>query len=425
MNQGPSLNASLRDAAIAVAAVARGRSLASGYPRAGVAEAPSSRAALLDFVHGTLRAYGRMPAITRALAAKGEMDPAVEALLWCSLYALESGRYADYAVVDQSVRACEALGKAQAKGFVNALLRRYLRERGSIDAAIASREEARFQHPGWWIDALRRTWPADWEFILAEGNRPPPMTLRVNRRRTTPEEYLSRLREAGLDANVLGESALRLHAPCPVDRLPGFDAGDVSVQDVGAQRAAPLLEARDGMSVLDACAAPGGKCAHLLELADVRMLALDVDGERVARVRRNLDRLRLRADVRVADCTRPDDWWDGRAFDRILADVPCSGSGVVRRHPDIKWLRRPGDLERFAAKQGAILDALWRLLAPGGTLLYVTCSVFREENEAVVEAFCRRTPEARPLALPDGQPPGLPPGPDRDGFFHARIGRAS
>ena len=425
MNQGTSLHASLRDAAIAVGAVARGRSLASGYPKVDAAAAPSSRAALLDLAHGTLRAYGRMPAITRALAAKGQVDPLVEALLWCSLYALECGRYADYTVVDQSVRACEALGKAQAKGFVNALLRRYLRERASLEATIARREEARLQHPAWWIDALRDAWPDDWERILAAGNKPPPMSLRVNRRRATTEEYLGRLRDAGLDATIAGESALRLHAPCPVDRLPGFDAGDVSVQDAGAQRTAPLLQVQDGMSVLDACAAPGGKCAHLLELADVRMLALDVDGERVARVRQNLERLRLRADVRAADCTRPDDWWDGRVFDRILADVPCSGSGVVRRHPDIKWLRRPGDLERFAAKQGAILDALWRLLAPGGTLLYVTCSVFPEENEAVVEAFCGRTREARLLALPDGQPPALPPGPDRDGFFHARLGRAA
>jgi len=410
---------------MAVGAVARGRSLASGYPKAAAADAPSSRPALLDLIHGTLRAYGRLPAITRGMATKGAIDPLVEALLWCSLYALESGRYADYTVVDQSVRACEALGKGQAKGFVNALLRRYLRERNALEARIASAQEVRHQHPAWWIDMLQRAWPGDWERILVAGNQPPPMTLRVNRHHGTRDAYLARLRDAGLDATIVGEAALRLHAPCPVDRLPGFDAGDVSVQDAGAQRTAPLLEAQDGMSVLDACSAPGGKCAHLLELADVRMLAIDVDEARAARIRQNLDRLKLRAEVRSADCTRPDDWWDGRAFDRILADVPCSGSGVARRHPDIKWLRRPGDLDRFAAKQGAILDALWRLLAPGGTLLYVTCSVFPEENEAVVEAFCRRTPEARPLALPDGLPPGLPPGPDRDGFFHARLGRAA
>lgn len=425
MNPGPSLHASLRDAATAVGAVARGRSLASGYAKVDAPDAPSSRAALLDLVHGTLRAYGRLPAITRALATKGEIDPLVEALLWCSLYALESGRYADYTVVDQAVRACEALGKARAKGFVNALLRRYLRERTTLEGEIAGRDEARYQHPGWWIDALRGAWPGDWDRILAAGNKQPPMTLRVNRRRRTSEEYLAMLRDAGLDATIVGDAAVQLEVPCPVNRLPGFDAGDASVQDAGAQRTAPLLDAQAGMTVLDACAAPGGKCAHLLELADVQMLALDVDDARVARVRQNLERLQLRADVRVADCTQPEEWWDGRAFDRILADVPCSGSGVVRRHPDIKWLRRPGDLDRFAAKQGAILDALWRLLAPGGTLLYVTCSVFPEENEAVVEAFCRRTPEARPLALPDGQPPGLPPGPERDGFFHARLGRAA
>jgi 16S rRNA (cytosine967-C5)-methyltransferase len=366
-----------------------------------------------------------MPAITRALAAKGAIDPLVEALLWCSLYAFDGRRYAEYTVVNQAVRACDVLGKGQAKGFVNALLRRYLRERASLEARIATREEVACQHPGWWIDALKRAWPADWEGIVSAGNARPPMTLRVNRRRVTRDAYLGRLRDAGLDATVAGDAALLLQTPCPVNRLPGFASGDVSVQDAGAQRTAFLLDAGDGMSVLDACAAPGGKCAHVLELADVRMLALDVDDARVARIRQNLDRLGLRADVRTADCTCPQDWWDGRAYDRILADVPCSGSGVARRHPDIKWLRRPGDLVRFAAKQGEILDALWRLLAPGGTLLYVTCSVFPEENEAVVEAFCRRTPEARWLELSDGLPPGLPPGPTRDGFFHARLHRAA
>ena len=425
MTQGASLYAALRDAASAVAGVARGRSLASGYPQSGPGEAPSSRPALIDLVQGTLRGYGRFPAITGALASRGTTDPLVDALLWCSLYALDCGRYADYTVVDQAVRACQALGKGPAKGFVNALLRRYLRERTSLASRLRAREEVRYQHPQWWIDSLRAAWPNDWMPIVAAGNEPPPMTLRVNARRTTMDEYLARLRAGGLEATAVGPVALRLLTPVPVDRLPGFAEGDVSVQDAGAQRAAPLLDARDGMAVLDACAAPGGKCAHVLELRDVKMTALDADPARTARIRSNLDRLRLRATVLAADCTRPGEWWDGKPFDRILADVPCSGSGVVRRHPDIKWLRRPGDLGRFATRQGEILDALWRLLASGGTLLYVTCSVFPEENDAVVEAFCRRTPEARLLELPDGLPSSVPPGPSHDGFFHARLARAA
>ena len=418
------LQVTLRSAAAAVAGVARGRSLASGFPGTEPTDRTPSRAALIDIVHGTLRGYGRYPAITRALASKGAIDPLVEALLWCCLYALECGRYAEYTVVDQAVRACEAMGKSRAKGFVNAMLRRFLRDRADLSLRLSEHEASRFQYPAWWVDALRRAWPGNWQEIALAGNVPPPMTLRVNRRRVSTDEYLDRLRGAGLDADIVGASALRLRDPCPVERLPGFFDGDVSIQDAGAQRAALLLDAHDGMSVLDACAAPGGKCAHVLELADVRMTALDVEPRRLAGLRTTLERLQLQADVRAGDCTRPESWWDRKSFDRIIADVPCSGSGVVRRHPDIKWLRRPSDLAGFAGRQGAILDALWRLLAPGGTLLYVTCSVFPEENEAVVDAFCRRTPEARLLGLPDGQPPAAPPGPTQDGFFHARLGRA-
>lgn len=418
------LQATLRMAATAVAGVTRGRSLASGFPASQPADSAASRAALIDIVHGALRGYGRYPAITRALASKGSIDPLVEALLWCCLYALESGRYTEYTVVDQAVRACEAMGKGRAKGFVNAMLRRFLRDRAALCSRVSEHEESRFQCPPWWIEGLRHAWPEHWQEIALAGNVPPPMTLRVNRRRVSAREYLDRLRAAGLDAEIVGASALRLCTPCPVERLPGFADGDVSIQDAGAQRAAPLLDALEGMSVLDACAAPGGKCAHVLELADVRMTALDLEPQRLARLRATLERLQLRAEVRAGDCTRPEDWWNREPFDRIIADVPCSGSGVVRRHPDIKWLRRPSDLGGFAGRQGRILDALWRLLAPGGTLLYVTCSVFPEENEAVVDAFCRRTPEARLLGLPDGMPAAVPPGPAQDGFFHARIGRA-
>ena len=226
-----------------------------------------------------------------------------------------------------------------------------------------------------------------------------------------------------MGSRIVGPFALLLDKPVPVLELPGFGEGDVSVQDLGAQQAAPLLDARPGMRVLDACAAPGGKSGHLLELADLRLTALDADASRIEDVRRTLKRLRLDegADVRTADCSRLESWCDGQPYERILADVPCSASGIVRRHPDIKWLRRASDLPAFAARQSAILDALWRVLSPGGKLLYVTCSVFPEENGAVVDAFRARTPQAVRLPLPGGVPDQWLPGPEHDGFFFALL----
>jgi 16S rRNA (cytosine967-C5)-methyltransferase len=251
------------------------------------------------------------------------------------------------------------------------------------------------------------------------------MTLRVNRKRGNVASYLARLAAAGIEATAAGEAAIRLAHPLPVDRLPGFSAGDVSVQDAGAQLAAPSLDVADGMRVLDACAAPGGKCAHILELADVSLTALDADAQRCRLVESNLARLGLSARVRTADCTDLAAWWDGSPFERILADVPCSASGVARRHPDIKWLRRSGDLTGFAARQARILDALWRVLAPDGKLLYVTCSVFPGENSAVVDAFCQRTPSAHRIAQPPEVAPQLLPGPGHDGFFFALLERSA
>ena len=425
MTVSASLHASLRDAAKAVAEVARGRSLSAVLERAGAAGvAPDSpRAALIDLAHGTLRSYGRVHAITRSLARKGgTTDPLVEALLWCAIYAAGSGRYAPYTVVDQAVHAATDLGRAQAKGYVNAMLRRFLREQPQLEARLADEPETRWQHPGWWIDAVRAAWPDHWQGILAAANSPPPMTLRVNARRGTTDTYLARLAEAGIAGRVIGDEAILLERAVPVDRLPGFGDGDVSVQDAGAQRAAHCLDARDGMRVLDACSAPGGKCAQVLESADVDLTALDLDARRCALVESNLSRLALKARVVSADCTRLDAWWDSKPFDRVLADVPCSASGVARRHPDMKWLRRQGDLGAFARRQSSILDALWQVLAPDGKLLYVTCSVFPEENNAVVDAFCQRTPGALKLALPDGAPAQSLPGPAQDGFYYALLG---
>ena len=251
------------------------------------------------------------------------------------------------------------------------------------------------------------------------------MCLRVNRRRAEPQSYLQRLAAAGLVARSVGDSALLLDTPVPVDRLPGFADGLVSVQDAGAQRCAGLLDLRPGQRVLDACAAPGGKSAHILEFENVQLTALDADAARAARIEPGLARLGLEASVLGADCTAPEAWWDGHAFDRVLADVPCTGSGVARRHPDIKWLRRQDDVSGFARRQAAILDALWRVLAPGGKLLYVTCSVFPDENGAVLDAFCARTPQARRGELPGNAAEQLLPCAQHDGFFFGLLEKVS
>ena len=410
----------LTAAAALVARVAAGRSLSAELERAN--RDSGSHAAQADLCYGTLRRYGRSQAIVSALSRRaGTTDRLVEALLWCSFYALESGRYAEYTVVDQAAHACVALQRTGAKGYVNALLRNFLRARAGLEARLGADEVAHHWHPKWWIDRVRTAYPSAWEQVLAAGNTHPPMCLRVNARRASPQEYAARLAAEGISARRVGAQGLLLDKPVPVDRLPGFAQGEVSVQDAGAQRAAGLLQLHAGQRVLDACAAPGGKSAHILESASVELTALDADAVRCAGIARDQERLGLGAQVRAADCTALDTWWDGAAFERILADVPCSASGVARRHPDMKWLRREADIAAFAVRQARILDSLWRTLAPGGKLLYVTCSVFTEENDAVVDAFAARTPGARRANLPEGAPAQLLPGPEHDGFFFALL----
>ncbi len=420
MTRMAALAPALAEAARATARVAAGRSLEDPPLERGEA-----RSAVLDLCYGTLRRYGRVHALVRTLSRKGDAAPQVQALLWCALYALESGRYAAYTVVDQAVRACGLLEQWPARGYVNGALRSYLRNREVLERRLVADSEARYQHPRWWIETLQREYAQQWQSILEAGNTHPPMCLRVNRRRAQPEACLAQLAAAGMPARRVGESALLLDKPVPVTRLPGFAEGLISVQDAGAQQCARLLDLAPGQRVLDACAAPGGKCAHILESADVEVTALDADASRAARIAPGLQRLGLAADVRAADCTALESWWDQRPFDRVLADVPCTGSGVARRHPDIKWLRRAGDARGFAQRQAAILDALWRVLAPGGKLLYVTCSVFREENDAVLEAFGARTPRARRGALPPDAVAQLLPCAEHDGFFFGLLEKAA
>jgi 16S rRNA (cytosine967-C5)-methyltransferase len=416
----PPLSQTLAAASRVVARVLGGASLTAALdedPRG------PARPAVQDLAYGTLRDYGAPQAILAALARKRIPDRAVHALLLCALHALRHERRAPHTIVDETVTACSGIGHGTARGFANALLRNYLRRREELEAAVRGSEAARFGYPAWWIERVRRAYPQEWQAVLAAGNERPVMTLRVNRRKLTVDAYLAKLAAHAMDAQRAGEYAVRLSRPCAVAALPGFAAGEVSVQDAGAQLAAPLVGARDGMRVLDACAAPGGKTAHLLELADLDLLALDRDAKRVPRIAATLGRLGLAAQVRAADAGEPQAWWDGRPFDRVLLDVPCSASGVVRRHPDIKWLRREADLAGFAREQSRLLAALWRVLAAGGKLLYATCSVFPEENDAVIDAFLARHDDARRLPLPDPGGGQLLPATEHDGFFYALLGK--
>jgi 16S rRNA (cytosine967-C5)-methyltransferase len=416
----------LAAAAERVACVAAGRSLGAGVERQAEPAAPLARAATADLCYGTLRRYGRVQAIVAEFSRRSRAaDALVEALLWCAIYALDSGRYAEYTVVDQCVRACALLERARAKPYVNALLRAYLRGRAAFQSRPHPDPVARYWHPRWWIERVRAAYPDAWRHVLEQGNAHPPMCLRVNLRRLTLERYCARLVQAGIAARPVGAAAVLLAKALPVGELPGFAQGEVSVQDAGAQRAAALLDLRAGQRVLDACAAPGGKSAHILESADVELTALEIDAERLALLAGDLARLGLSAELKNADCAATERWWDGRAYQRILADVPCTGSGVARRHPDIKWLRRESDLGAFAARQGRILEALWRVLAPGGKLLYATCSVFPEENAAVVDAFARRAQGVRLLPLPDGAGAQLLPDSGHDGFYFALLEKSA
>ncbi|MEO6410846.1 MAG: 16S rRNA (cytosine(967)-C(5))-methyltransferase RsmB [Burkholderiaceae bacterium] len=403
----------LTHAADAVQAVASGESLTTALARC-PAEARAGTQAL---AFHTLRWLGAARAARNLLASKAP-PPALDALLWVALALLwpqVAPPYAEHTVVDQAVAAAR-LRAPRSAAFVNAVLRRFLREREAIVASLADDPVARHNHPRWWIERLRKDWPAQWQAVLHADDLRAPMTLRVNTRHGSSADYIERLKSHGIAAQALGAQAVMLEAPCPVGRLPGFADGDISVQDAAAQRAAPLLVGaglRPGARVLDACAAPGGKTAHLLELADSDLLALDSDPARLVRVRETLTRLHLQARCVAGDAGDPAAWWDGQPFDAILLDAPCSGSGVVRRHPDIRWLRRAGDIDALAAGQARLLDALWPLLAPGGRLLYATCSVFKAEGQAVIDAFLQRRPDAAPAREP-AAPGHLLPLPDND-----------
>ena len=387
----------------------------------------SQRAMLADLSYGTLRFGMQLEVILGLLRAQPLNDARLRWLLLVALYQLQQTRAAPYAIVDHAVSCAARLGNPRAGGLINAVLRNFLRRRESLLAKAAQTEIGRYSYPQWWIDKLRTQYARHFGAILDAGNLRPPFTLRVNRRRTTREEYLALLARSEIDAHAIGNDGVTIARARPVNELPGFADGWVSVQDAAAQLAAPLLGARQGMRVLDACAAPGGKTTHLLELADLDLTALDADAARLERLRGNLQRLEQKATLAVADASDIGAWWDRRPFERILADVPCSASGVVRRHPDIKWLRRASDVPQFVAAQARLLDTLWQLLASGGKLLYTTCSLFHEENSLQVVQFLARHADARMLPLRgvktlDGIPEGqLLPDDKHDGFYFALL----
>lgn len=385
---------------------------------------PQQRGALQDLSYGTVRYHSRLAFMLGKLLERPPRDKLVSYLLLVALYQLEYSKAGSHVIVDQAVRAAKRF-KSPVSGMVNAVLRNFLRQRESLRKAAEAEKASRYAYQDWWIQEIEQQYGERSTSILQAGNTHPPMTLRVNRRLATTENYMALLDTAGIKVQSVTAEALLLARPTPVDRIPKFAEGWVSVQDAGAQCAASIIGVEDGMRVLDVCSAPGGKAMHMLERADIELVAMDKDDQRLDRVRQNLRREKLNAEVICGDAAQPGAWWDGKPFQRILADVPCSASGVVRRHPDIKWLRRPADIAEFARQQLGILQAVWPLLDSGGKLLYATCSVFRQENREVVERFLATHVDAHQetFELPfANEPPGqLLPCDQHDGFFYALL----
>ena len=389
---------------------------------------------LQEICFGTCRWYFQLEAILRLLITKPlkDKDADLRCLLLIGIYQLHYLRVPEYAVVNETVAATQALGKQWAKGLVNAVLRNFLRDSANLLERANASQESRYAHPLWLIKRIRSAWPDHWEEVLAANNQHPPMTLRVNSSKISRAEYLQLLNQADVAAHpgTLAATSVYLEVPRPVDALPGFREGLVSVQDEASQLIPGLMLLDNGLSILDACAAPGGKTCHILESvrSPARILAIDNDERRLERLHQNLSRLQLSAEVLVADAGAVNDWWDMQPFDRILLDAPCSATGIIRRHPDIKVLRRESDLDKLRQIQAGLLDSLWACLKPGGVLLYSTCSVLPEENCDIVKVFLAHHPDAiheviqadwgvecglgrQLLPLPDGN----------DGFYFARL----
>ncbi len=392
------------------------------------------RALAQALAYGVMRDYWRLDALLGALLEKPlrAKDADVQLVLMLGLYQIMAMRIPDHAAVTETVKLLKKLKKPWAKGLVNGVLRHYLRQQETVLGQLQAKPAFASGHPDWLVELFRRDWPDDWRRICEANNQPPPMTLRVNPRQISRQAYLQKLQDAGFPAQPArhAKSALTLDKPVDVSELPGFAQGWVSVQDSAAQLAAPLLDPQPGERVLDACAAPGGKTAHLRERQPelAELVALDIEASRLARVEQALARLQLEATCLAGDAADPASWWDGQPFDRILLDAPCSATGVIRRHPDIRLLRRQSDIAPLVVRQQAILQALWTTLKPGGFLLYATCSILKQENTQQIVQFLDRHDDARLLdieadwgqAMPAGRQ--ILPGDDNmDGFFYARL----
>jgi len=417
-------------AARAVSRVLRGASVDDALLPATRFRVPADAAMTRLLTYGVLRELRLLQAIAAQLVDKPlAQDDEIHALLLVGLYQLRSLATPPHAAINETVAAAETLKRAQAQGFLNAVLRRYTREQSQLEAKVPDDAGVRHSHPDWLVEQIRKDWPQQWEAVLAANNGQGPLTLRVNRRRLSRDEYLKRLAEMNIAASAdsAAPEAVTLAEPRPIEKIPGFNTGQVSVQDASAQLAVGLLQLRDGQRVLDACAAPGGKTAHMLESANIDVTAVDRDAQRLIRVDENLRRLKLSARLVAGDAGETLRWWDGKPFDRVLLDAPCSGTGVIRRHPDIKWLRRESDIASLQAQQLRLLKSCWNLLKPGGRLVYATCSVLRAEGDEIISRFrlLHDNIQVEPIEASWGEATEhgrrLAPGGAHDGFYYAVL----
>jgi len=410
----------------------KGESLSSALPFHLNAEISSKDKAFAQMlVYGVLRRYWRLTAILQFLMKKKlkDKDSDIQIILIMALFQLMDTRVPDYASVDAAVTLCHKQKKKWAAGMVNAVLRNFIRQQQELTQKLESKPQAKYDHPQWMIDRLRKDWPDNWENIIQQNNQQAPMALRVNQQQLSVDDFVAKLNETVTQH----DTGLVLSQARDVTELPGFEEGWFSVQDLGAQQAAGLLDLQAGQNVLDCCAAPGGKTCHMLETEPaINVLALDVSDQRLLRVQNNLERLQLSAELIAADASQPDKWWQGEQFDRILLDVPCSASGVIRRHPDIKLLRRKQDMTALIEIQQQMLQKIWPLLASGGKLLYATCSIFKDENENQIEGFLQQQNDAEEIKFtadwgherPYGRQ--IFPGDDgMDGFYYALLQKKS
>lgn len=417
-------------AANVLLAVEQGQSLSQYLPPALNQLPPEQRPQLQAICYGACRWFHRLESELNQRLKKPlrKPDRIIHHLMLVALFQLRYSEQATYAVLNETVEACRALDKPHLTGLVNGVLRAAERE----GAPAPKDDSGRFSHPVWMVEKLRHNWPDDWQAILEANNQQAPMTLRVNALRFKRDEYLNLLSEAGIEARAtrFAPSGIQLQRPVPVDRLPWFEDGAVSVQDEAAQLCTTLMDLQPGQRVLDACAAPGGKTCAILEACGAldEVVAIDESAERLPRVQENLDRLDLQATLTQADAADIDSWWDGTPFDRILLDVPCSATGVIRRHPDIKLLRRESDIVPLASIQLGLLEAMWSILKPGGRLVYATCSVFPQENHRIIQRFLKQQNQAtlKCIEADWGRDMNtgrqLFPDPDsHDGFFYAVL----